>query len=359
LPIQEKAMNARPETGRTELTAYESEQVQKIAAWKSQPPNPLSELWKRITIPGARAVEKFVPKRVVRGVIEKSYDAAERLAGRDDIRRRAGVADLAELRDKPLEECDRLAYQVGVAAQTLAIAEGAATGAGGVLTTLLDVPLLFTLSLRTIIRIGLCYGYPLEHRKGRHFVLGLLVTAVSHSLETRQRRLLRLRELEDLLIEETEEEILADELLSFLFQLEIFEEVPGVGVISGALFNVAFLRRIDVTARRVFQERWLHDSGKVDVIAPAPAQTRYSARGWTGALGRLAYSGCYGLGFGVALPVYAVATLLRPMDNALTRGVRDGAAAAVDEVERTLDRAQGETNPAVANGETTPALMPA
>ena len=320
MSVQERRMNAQPETGRTELTAYESEQVQQIAAWKSLPPNPLSELWKRITIPGARVVERFIPKRVVRAVIEKSYDVSEWLAGREDIKRRAGVADLVELRDKPLEECDRLAYQVGLAAQTLAIAEGAATGAGGVLTTLLDVPLLFTLALRTILRIGHCYGYPLEHRKGRHFVLGLLVTAISHSLEMRQLRLRRLRELEDLLIEETEEEIIADELLSLLFQLEIFEEVPGVGAISGALFNVAFMRRIDVTARRVFQERWLHDNGKVDAIAPAPADSRHLAGGWAGVLGRVAYSGCYGLGFGVALPVFMVADLSGRQASAVAPG---------------------------------------
>ncbi len=84
-------MNAQAETGRTELTAYESEQVQQIAVWKSKPPNPLSEMWKRITLPGAKAIEKLIPKEVVRTVIEKSYDAAERLAGREDIKRRAGV----------------------------------------------------------------------------------------------------------------------------------------------------------------------------------------------------------------------------------------------------------------------------
>ena len=79
----------------------------------------------------------------------------------------------------------------------------------------------------------------------------------------------------NLIIEETQEEILGDELLSFLFQLEIFEEVPGVGAISGALLNLAFIRRIDVTARRVFQERWLQDDGKVVEIAPAVVHERY------------------------------------------------------------------------------------
>ena len=149
------------------------------------------------------------------------------------------------------------------------------------MTTLVDVPLLFALSLRTVLKIGHCYGYPLEQDKDQHFVLGVLLTALSGSL-TRSHRLNRLRELEELLIVETQEEILTEELWSFLFQLEIFEAVPGVGVISGALLNLAFMQRVDATAQWVFQERWLRDNGKVDAIAPALVAARHLAGGWSG-----------------------------------------------------------------------------
>ena len=30
--------------------------------------------------------------------------------------------------------------------------------------------------------------------------------------------------------------------------------------------NLAFIKRIEVTSRRVFEERWLRDRGKVDVL---------------------------------------------------------------------------------------------
>ena len=42
-----------------------------------------------------------------------------------------------------------------------------------------------------------------------------------------------------------EEEIIGQELASILFQLEMFEEVPGVGAASGALLNLAWIRRVD------------------------------------------------------------------------------------------------------------------
>ena len=69
------------------------------------------------------------------------------LASPDDTKRRAGVQQLDELRQRSLEECDRLAGRMAASARMISLLEGAVTGAGGVLTTLLDIPLLFVLSL--------------------------------------------------------------------------------------------------------------------------------------------------------------------------------------------------------------------
>ena len=138
--------------------------------------------------------------------------------------------------------------------QVFATAQGAATGAGGTLTTLIDIPLLFILSLRTILKIGHCYGYPLDQRRDRHFVVGASIAAISGTLETRRQRIDDLHRLENILVAETQEELLSEELLSVLFQLEIFEAIPGIGAISGGLLNLAFMRRVDNTARRVFQD---------------------------------------------------------------------------------------------------------
>jgi EcsC protein family len=327
------------------LTAYESEQVEQIAAWKSKPPNAIGEMAKRITMPVARWVGKVIPEAPLRAAIEKGYDISLRLADQEDIKRQVRVTDLAALRKKPLDVCDRLAARVSFFANGLALAEGVATGAGGLLTTFIDVPLLFVLTLRTIMRIGHCYGYALDHRRDQAFVLGVYLTATSGTLHTKRRRLEELRELEELLISETQHEILAEELLSFLFQVEVFDGVPGVGAISGGLLNLAVIRRVERTSRRVFQERWLRDNGKVHSIAPAPAQERAVAQGWAGALERAAYSGCYGMGFAAALPLSAVASLFRPMDNALTQGIRDGATAATAAAELMLEQTPGAAAP--------------
>ena len=95
--------------------------------------------------------------------------------------------------------------------------------------------------------------------------------------------------------------------------------MPGVGAISGTLLNLAFMHRIDVTARRIFQERWLRDSGKTGEIAPAEVAPRQLATGSIAHSDVPAYSGCYFVSFGVTCPIWMVASLFRPMNNAVTR----------------------------------------
>jgi hypothetical protein len=170
---------AKGRVSRSKLTAYESEQAQEIAAWKSRPPNAFAELVRRVTLPLANLVEKALPEQQLRLAIEKAYDASEMLAGQADILAQSGVRELRHLHSKPLEQCDRLAERVSAGSQTWAAIQGAITGAGGVLTTLIDIPLLFVLSLRTILKIGHCYGYPLEGERERRFVLGVLIASTA------------------------------------------------------------------------------------------------------------------------------------------------------------------------------------
>jgi EcsC protein family len=333
--------SSRP--GRAKLTAYESDQVSQIAEWKSRPPNPLTELIRKITLPGGKLIQRILPDAMVGAVIAKSYQLAVRLAGEDDINTRAEVKDVREMLKKSLEDCDRLAFETGVFSQVFATAEGAATGAGGVLTTLVDIPLLLILALRTILKIGHCYGYPLDHHKDESFVLGVLIAATSGTLPSKRYRLDQLHSLEEMIIRESQEEILADEVLSLLFQLEIFASVPGMGAISGGVLNLAFMRRVDNTARRVFQERWLRANSKVQSITPAPAHPRNLAEGWGGTAVRAAHWGCYCAGFGVALPAYFLASLVQPMDNSLIRGIKAGADDARRGVDLVLSSVNGET----------------
>src|SRR5262245_54051783 len=122
------------------LSDYESRQVEAIAAWKSAFPNPFGELFRRAALPLAKVVEDFIPDRLALRAIDAAYRAADHTASDDDIKLQAGVNDLAQLRDRPLDVCDGLSRRVGTVARGVAVVEGALTGAGGVFTTVLDIP---------------------------------------------------------------------------------------------------------------------------------------------------------------------------------------------------------------------------
>ena len=302
-------MPSAPRAIAKKLSAYEKDQVAEIAGWKAQPVNPIAEVWNVVVLQAARLATIFVPTAVARSLIELSYRAAFAISPPESIARHAGVRNLRQLRKRPLEECDQLARHAALGSELMALYEGAMTGLGGPFTTLIDVPILFISALRSIIRTGQSYGYPAEEPNDRFFNLGILTVATAGSLATRLERLDQLQDLEELLVRETQVEMIRSELMSFLFQLEIFEDIPGIGVISGGLLNLAFMRRVDLTARRIYQERWLKDNGKVRAIAPGLSRAESTPRRLAHAAASVARTSCYCAGFGATFPVAAVASL--------------------------------------------------
>ena len=113
-----------------------------------------------------------MPDALVRQAIDQSFELAERLAGKEDVIRRAGVEELKDLRQKATRRVrsPRASGQEPFL-RFLRPPKAPRPVRAESLTTLIDIPLLFILSLRTILKIGHCYGYPLDQRRDRHFVV--------------------------------------------------------------------------------------------------------------------------------------------------------------------------------------------
>ena len=216
------------------LTDYEMRQIEKIAVWKSSNPNPLVELFHEAAKPFTRLVQYLVPDTFALGAIEAAYKASE--ADRHPGGYQGTGGDFGYQRASPwIPGSLRQTRLAGLAPwlKVLRPSRGALTGAGGVWTTLLDVPLLFTLCLRSIIKSGHCYGYPLDRPSDKAWVLGALAVALSDSKEQRHALMKRLREIEELLLEEVQEDILVQETASLLTQIEVFEDIPLFGAATG------------------------------------------------------------------------------------------------------------------------------
>ena len=290
------------------LTDYEAKQIALIAAWKGRHPSTFQELVNMVAGRVAQTIGKAVPDELAHKVILRLYDIADRAAGQEDICRKMRVHDLAALRDWPLDQCGTLARKVGNGALGVCAVGGVVTGGGVGLTIALDVPLLFALAMRTIIKIGRCYGYPLEDPGDRAFVLGILIAALNESQEQkRQIHLERLKDVGEKMLTEAQEHLVVEESAAFLFQLEAFGQIPGMGAVTVCLLHLWLIHRVERTARFAFQERRLRDWGKADVIEPKVVpQPATDAQGLARIAGRAACGGIYRVAFALTLPIFLV-----------------------------------------------------
>jgi hypothetical protein len=288
------------------LTAYEARQADEIAAWKSERPSRLMAAFRGIGRPLSRLLARAVPATTVRSLAVKAEAMSKSVIGPPAIARYARPNDLGEPRSWTLAQCDALAATISGSAERRAILEGALAGLGGIVTATLNVPILLAATQRSIFRIGHCYGFPLDSESDRLFVLGILELSTADDPARRQAIHEEIREL--VTSSPNGKTINLDGLEQILLQDLAIGAVPLLGDITWIPMNYDIVRRVDITARRVFQERWLRDRGKVTEIFPAPESGRRSSlQGGIGLVAQLCYAGSYGIAFGVAIPLAVAA----------------------------------------------------
>ncbi len=118
-----------------------------------------------------------------------------------------------------------------------------------------------------------------------------------------------------------------EEVGTSLLEQKLEESIPFVGEAIGVVLDNAFIHRVEIAAKHVFQERWLRDNGKVDSIAPTE-----SSGDWGGALrnglNQAAFVTGYSVGFGTTFPVLLVSRLaVMVVPLPIVDGLTEGAAA--------------------------------
>jgi uncharacterized protein (DUF697 family) len=270
----------------TALSKYEAHQVELIRAWEVEEPGVVSKAVGFVTAPLAWLAQKVVPEAAVMGALDFSSTVAKHLSDQGDLLRDAKVASLAELHDLELERVDALANEVHDWAVGVAAAEGAVTGATGLPGLIADVPIVITLALRAIHKIGLCYGYESTDPIGEKFVYAVLSASGANSVKEKVASLAFLRSLQVVLMKQTwkamSEKALASQLSKEagviairnlakqlgvnLTKRKALAVVPAIGAVIGGSANGWWLKEVGWAARRSFQERWLRDHGKLDGV---------------------------------------------------------------------------------------------
>lgn len=257
------------------LSAYERRQVQAIAAWKGEQPGAAKRLVHAVTGPLGKLANGLIPDKPVQAAMEAVNKAAGQLAKddsilKDDILKAAGVATLEDLAEKPLDFADSLADRIIADAANIALGMGAATGAGGPVSTAVGIPALLFNALRVIHRIAHCYGCVLKSEADQEFMIGVLSLSTATTPERRAEAMDHYRrQIETAFLNQAVEESANKALQRALLGAELATLIPGFGIAFNAYLSREFVHRAGVTAKRVFQERWLRERGKVGWITPA------------------------------------------------------------------------------------------
>ena len=266
------------------LTRYERNQITAISHWKADKPSLFFRTFGVALSPATRIINKIVPEAAVRVVLDFSSSAAGWLTGSHDILRDAGVFSVENLKTHDLEVSDTLADEVHNWAIGLASAEGFATGATGLPGLALDIPAITVLALRTIHKIGVCYGFEVKTKRDNDFVLAILAVSGANGMGEKVAALATLRTVEVAIAKQTGKHrgqtaatremgqeagsigikgLATRQLGINLTKRKILQAIPAVGALVGATVNGWYIKEIGWAARRAFQERWLLENRKV------------------------------------------------------------------------------------------------
>jgi hypothetical protein len=147
-----------------------------------------------------------------------------------------------------------------------AAAEGGFTGAGGILLSLADFPILLGMKLKLLFDIAALYGYDVSDYKERLYILHIFQLAFSSQKHRRHIYF-------EMLDWDVKKHRLPDDVHLFdwrLFQQEyrdyidlakLAQLIPGIGAVVGYVVNYRLVKKLGETAMNAYRMRRLPENG--------------------------------------------------------------------------------------------------
>lgn len=260
-----------------------------IKEWEQEKPGFLNQVADFALWPAEKAAEALIPNGVQDAVGSAIQKCLSLLASqtvrtfdaesiRDDVKKAAHKsAKKSIIVDRELRAADERAAKSWNWHIGFAVAEGAATGAGGFAGLAADVPALFGILIREIQEIATCYGYDATNESEKEYCLHILRTGFASNAKLKLEFIISLKEFEQILINVTwkkmtealaAKQISKQSLLAALrqyaknlgYQLtkrKALQMVPVVGAIVGASLNGTLANDIGKAAYMSYRRRWL------------------------------------------------------------------------------------------------------
>jgi hypothetical protein len=168
------------------------------------------------------------------------------------------VSTLDQVAHAPLETMDRVCDELIKERVTFAQCQGATTGVGGIFTLAIDIPTLLGLALKTLQEIAITYGYNPKEKKERLFIVKCL-QFTSADIVGKQAILEQLTSFSN-----DHQQVFSqiqgwrEVIMTFRDQYgwkKLFQFVPIIGIIFGAIFNKTFIENIAETGKMLYRKR--------------------------------------------------------------------------------------------------------
>lgn len=157
-----------------------------------------------------------------------------------------------------LQERDDLLKEKLTTFRKTAVVEGAGTGAGGIFLGLADFPLLLSIKMKFLFEAAGVYGFDTDEYEERLFILHIFLLAFS-SEEKRKETLEVIENWEQQkhLIGEMDWRDFQQEYRDYIDLVKMFQLVPGIGAMVGAVANYNLLDQLGETAMNSYRLRLL------------------------------------------------------------------------------------------------------
>jgi hypothetical protein len=272
---------------------YETRQVRRIHKWRRRRPGWISRTIEFLVSPIVYLFRRVIPHSTVDNILHGNLSLARRWAREGSTLRSLGVSHRSELSAAELLHSDRTVRRIHRRAVWLSAIVGFSAGVFGIFALPVGMAAMLNLALRTIHRIGLCYGYPAESEAERLFVYYTLSLAGNIKPEDKAASLAAMRELHAAITAKPPEpdqphapvddtlrhkalhiahHDFSREITRQLVELRILTSIPGIGGLVALIVDTRYMRSVGWAARHAYQLRWLEERGRLpEMLAAAEA----------------------------------------------------------------------------------------
>lgn len=246
----------------TKQSLYEEQTARALKLWKKEllkPPGFLEKTSKAVST----KINQVIPEKVhqtitatVKGIFQTALFSMEYMPKNPPI-----VGATLAMRDHRAEEL------IGFY-KKLAAAEGAGTGAGGILLGIADFPILIGIKMKYLFELAHAYGHSTRDYRERLFILQVFQLAFSsqEKKEALLKTIVRWPHTERLLppAESYAQHInwlqLQQEYRDTIDFRKMLQLIPGIGAVVGAWANYGLLDELGRVGMNCYRLRWLEEA---------------------------------------------------------------------------------------------------